>query len=176
MFTNIKNKLSNMSAKDWIVVSLWLGAFILLIAFVICAAVIDKDAGTSTRHMYAQTGVHVALSDAFGKTATGTVGSTAIAPTSLTEAQTQAKFAKVLAYTVGENKVFDFVPITGVTAMGNDGSTFLTANLAEYEKAIKGVEYATGLATTGTLFAVSLIAAMFTTTFFAWAKKRKGGK
>lgn len=169
-----------MSAKDWIVASLWMGTFILLIAFVICAAVIDKDAGTSTRHVYAQTGMHINIKDTF-KTTADYQTNTAVASTALDDAQANAKFAKVLAYQIGDNKVFDLVPITKVVSMGVEkvkdvDSTFLIADLADYKQAIKGVEYATGLAITGTLFAVSLITAMFTTTFFAWAKKRKGGK
>ena len=169
MFTNIKNKLSDMSAKDWIVASLWLGAFILLITFVICAAVIDKDAGTSTRHMYAQDGVHVSLNNVFDTVAHSQGDNpTPIAATTLADAKSQAVFAKVGS---------DLVRINGVTTFGSDkDGFFITANLAEYDKAIEGVKYATALAITGTLFAVSLIAAMFTTTFFAWAKKRKGGK
>ncbi len=43
MFTKLKNKINNMSINDWIVVSLWLLTFLLLIVFVIIAAVVEKS-------------------------------------------------------------------------------------------------------------------------------------
>ena len=44
MFTKMKNTMNKMSWKDWLVVSLWLLTFALLIAFVIVAATVDKGA------------------------------------------------------------------------------------------------------------------------------------
>ena len=46
MLTKIKNKLNNMTTKDWIQAGLWLLTFILLVVFVILAASLGK--GTAT--------------------------------------------------------------------------------------------------------------------------------
>ncbi|NQZ65847.1 MAG: hypothetical protein HRT99_01345 [Mycoplasmatales bacterium] len=46
MFNRLKTKLNNMSTKDWVVASLWLLTFALLIAFVIIAATVSQTDGT----------------------------------------------------------------------------------------------------------------------------------
>ena len=47
MFTKMKKTMNNMSRKDWLVASLWLLTFILLIVFVIVSATLEKGTSAS---------------------------------------------------------------------------------------------------------------------------------
>ena len=58
----MKNKISNMTVKDWISTSLWILSLVLLFAFVIVAAVADKDNKTTYANMLAGTGFAFGIS------------------------------------------------------------------------------------------------------------------
>ena len=138
MITKIKNKLSKLTAKDWIAISLWLVAFALLLAFVISAAVIDHSSSTP-QHVDAQ-------EYAFDKKPDD-------------------------VYDPTKHALLKAVPIL------KDGKHAWSmpahdANVATFDKDL----YANALAGLGATFAVALIAAMFTTTWFAYKKKQGGNK
>lgn len=61
MLTKIKEKISKMTTQDWIAVGLWLLTFVLLLVFVILAAVLDKDSKTTYANALAGVGLSFAL-------------------------------------------------------------------------------------------------------------------
>ena len=173
MLLKIKAKMNKMSTKDWIQVTLWFMAFALLIAFVICASVIDKEAGTTTRHIYAATDVKLTAENFTWTTSTAGLPTGTPASTGLATGMTLGKHLALIDGTfVKDVNVTSLAIQTGAEA----SKSFVLANVPAYDVVKTGADYATGLAITGTLFALALIASMFTTTYFAWSKKRGGAK
>ena len=173
MFTKMKNTMNKMSWKDWLVVSLWLLTFALLIAFVIVAATVDKgglETESVQKHAYV-----VAATDAkanahiFGL---ATDGSGKVTGQNAQEVVKGTDGYKGFIAGGGEvkapNHLFIVDAIKKYNVLKKDGDDTISNAIAK--------TYGNVMAAVGTVFAISIFSALATTVWFKYLERKQGGK